>query len=882
MRRLIIAIIFFLVTISVLGKDYSGKNLLFLGTSVESLGKGGTGVTNDGVDLLFINPASISYLERTAASMQYGNIVSDYYNPEGAIAIPSSYANFGLGLKYINIEDGLDITSGYYGTFAAAKPFSDNLEGGLSLNILYGSEEEGGLLYIGAGIGFIFKVPYVKTLGSGFGLFSPKIAFSINAGLPLDEKTGTANMNSVILGYSFDFYKNKNFILSFENEVTALNYYKGFPVKFGIEALIKDHFVVRTGFVVPDDLEFGTFTSGVGYIHDFSKGNVEINYSLVHHKDSNFVHYAGVKFEIGELDRTPPETAIKTDYKYISPNYDGNNDYVNIDLEVRDRSRIKGWTLQIHNSKGELVREYKVSEREVNKSLTPTEFIKKIFSRKESMVVPEKVLWDGADSNGNVVPDGEYTYSFAAWDERNNYSLKKEGTVYVDNSSPEIDIKAESLLFSPNGDKSKDVLKITQEVKSEEGDVWEAAFVDSNGKIVKKYTWKHGEVPSEITWDGTDSSGKEAPEGLYTYYVTCTDKANNSDRKVIKEITLTRQYQTIDIKSGSEYISADLNSNLSFNIELSDGTGLQYWIAVIYDKEGEPVRTVKGEKNLPDTINWNFKNDDGKYVGDGEYFYKITAYFDSGNKPASFKKKIIVDSTKPDVEFDFSPGLFSPDDDGENDILNIEVKAKDDYGINEWVIIITNPTGFEFKRFSGTGTPPDLIKWDGIGDNKELVESATDYRVKYIVTDNSGNTSVKDNIKLPIDVLVVVTDRGLKIKISNIEFAFGSAKIIGNGKRILNRVAQILKKYDKYDIVIEGHTDDIGKEDYNLKLSEARARAVYEYLISRGIKKERLKFRGMGETMPYIQNVDNESRRKNRRVEFILIKPDEGDNSDEK
>ena len=102
--------------------------------------------------------------------------------------------------------------------------------------------------------------------------------------------------------------------------------------------------------------------------------------------------------------------------------------------------------------------------------------------------------------------------------------------------------------------------------------------------------------------------------------------------------------------------------------------------------------------------------------------------------------------------------------------------------------------------------------------------------------------------------------------------AFDSADLKKQGKKILDRVYEILQKYERYDIIIEGHTDDIGKEDYNLGLSERRAKSVMDYLVSSGMNRGRLQFVGMGETVPLYPNKNDENRRRNRRVEFLLIK----------
>jgi outer membrane protein OmpA-like peptidoglycan-associated protein len=73
-------------------------------------------------------------------------------------------------------------------------------------------------------------------------------------------------------------------------------------------------------------------------------------------------------------------------------------------------------------------------------------------------------------------------------------------------------------------------------------------------------------------------------------------------------------------------------------------------------------------------------------------------------------------------------------------------------------------------------------------------------------------------------------------------------------------------------VIIEGHTDDTGNEEHNLELSENRAKSVMNYLAGRGIPVKRLSFLGMGETTPLYPNTSDENRRRNRRVDFLLLK----------
>ncbi|MCP4726566.1 MAG: OmpA family protein [bacterium] len=742
---------------------------------------------------------------------------------------------------------------------------------GASVNLFFGSDSTDDLSYTGLSIGSIYRLGFKKNIGKGFKINKPQVGLSVNAGIPAGENDEYSNFNQLTLGYSFLFYSAKIYDLSFFNDISAINGYDDFPLKFGIESLIKKNYIVRAGFTAPQSYEYGDYTLGLGYRFRTDYLDGDINYSLVHYSEKNFVHYIGANLRYGELDRIPPETGIESTEKYISPNYDGKKDFLFFKPMVKDDSRITGWKLQILNSRDEVVREYRISERDIEKGLSLKRFFKKVWQKKESMVVPETILWDGIDSNGKGIPDGKYTYSFIAWDERDNISAAKKGIINVDNTSPQVKLTS-GVLFSPNGDGHKDKLRITLDVVSSPDDEWMASFLNTRGEPLRSYKWKGSSVPKSVVWDGKDDKGKNAPEGVYSFFILSIDKAGNSASAVKKGISLTREYEVADITCSQEYFSYKLHKNIKFFLNLSKTAGLQNWKISVEDDDGEKLKEISGDKELIKFVQWDVLDSDGEKLDDGKYFFKLSTSFKSGNTPSSFVKELIIDSSSPEVSLSYSPDLFSPDGDGENDILTLNPEASDNTGINDWNLEIYAPSGNPFKSYRGTSSPAKEIKWDGIGKNNELVESAADYFIELAVTDFAGNSSKSERIKLPIDVLVVVTERGLKIRISNIEFAFDRAELTIKAHPILNRVAEILVKYHSYNVMIEGHTDDIGEEEYNLKLSELRAKEVMDYLVSEGIDEERLSFRGMGETTPFLPNKGAESRRRNRRVEFLLLK----------
>lgn len=116
-------------------------------------------------------------------------------------------------------------------------------------------------------------------------------------------------------------------------------------------------------------------------------------------------------------------------------------------------------------------------------------------------------------------------------------------------------------------------------------------------------------------------------------------------------------------------------------------------------------------------------------------------------------------------------------------------------------------------------------------------------------------------------------DDSLKIDVSNeVSFDFDSARLKPAFLPTLDKVANVLSRYDRSVVHVIGHTDSTGSESYNQQLSERRAHSVVDYLAAHGVDPHRLRTEGRGETEPRDTNATEAGRQLNRRVE-ILIKP---------
>jgi outer membrane protein OmpA-like peptidoglycan-associated protein len=100
-------------------------------------------------------------------------------------------------------------------------------------------------------------------------------------------------------------------------------------------------------------------------------------------------------------------------------------------------------------------------------------------------------------------------------------------------------------------------------------------------------------------------------------------------------------------------------------------------------------------------------------------------------------------------------------------------------------------------------------------------------------------------------------------------FEFNQARLTSEGRAKVDEAVRVLRDHQGLRVSVEGHTDSVGTDTYNQRLSERRAQAVADHMIDRGIAAGRLEVRGFGETRPVADNTTAAGRARNRRVEII-------------
>lgn len=572
---------------------------------------------------------------------------------------------------------------------------------------------------------------------------------------------------------------------------------------------------------------------------------------------------------------------------YISPaNQDNVQDNLAIPINaaIRRGGFPKGYALYVYDDIGNTVRT--ISERD------PVKWW--FLLKKNPVSIPELILWDGRDDAGNFVSDGKYIFEIRIWDERHNASSGKRKTVVVDNTPPFSMVSLPVRSFRPNGDGNMDTLLIKQWESSSQT-WWVGGFYSESDEAFEKrlrnFVWS-GRI-QDFEWDGRDDRGNILPDGRYTYRLSSTDRAGNTFSTVEKGIVLDTKPANILVYVGDNGFSPNndgFKDTMTINLRASDVLGIKNWELSIYTVSGEKRRTYSGTGRFPAFIDWDGRGDRGTIL-EGAYSAAFSIDYERGHQlQARTQDTFVLDISPPEIEISASPIPFAPDTDGQKSTLEVATRVTDPSGLSMWRMDILDPRGSLFLTRVGVGNPPERFIWDGRSDRGELVQSASDYTILVSVTDQYGN-SARKNYTLPVDILVFREGDKLKIIISSIHFKSYSADYLdlepalrSKNLETIELLAQTLKRYPEYNIVIEGHAVallwDRPERERNreqtetlLPLSRERAEAIKKALVALGLEPSRITTLGYGGLHPVVPHRDLDNRWKNRRVEFILVKP---------
>jgi uncharacterized repeat protein (TIGR01451 family) len=181
-----------------------------------------------------------------------------------------------------------------------------------------------------------------------------------------------------------------------------------------------------------------------------------------------------------------------------------------------------------------------------------------------------------------------------------------------------------------------------------------------------------------------------------------------------------------------------------------------------------------------------------------------------------------------------------------------------------WSLAVLDAGGGAVRTLAGQGAPPPVILWDGRAEDGRTVDGGAVYRYRIEVA-HADNSVAAGGIR----DFAVNRVSAVYLNLTGSAFLSGSDVLSAKARKALREVAEVLGKRPEERVLVEGHTDDVGTEEYNMDLSRRRAHAAAEYLVKEcGIPADRFDVLWYGESRPMAPNDTPEGRELNRRVEL--------------
>lgn len=316
--------------------------------------------------------------------------------------------------------------------------------------------------------------------------------------------------------------------------------------------------------------------------------------------------------------------------------------------------------------------------------------------------------------------------------------------------------------ISPNDDGIQDKatidFKVTVYVKSEEGYVPEYGITisDPGGEVIRQVVEREESdvgwflrlfrsfqaftLERSISWDGTDEDGNLVADGAYAADLWIVGASDRRTELELGDFVVDTTPPGVTVTEPDPLIfSPNGDGNLDdITISQTDGTVEDLWAAEIRSESGDVVKSYTWQNASPETIVWEGLNDSGELVDDGLYTYTISATDRAGNSFSYSIESIELDTTETPVSIDIDTLFISPNGDGAQDTVTIDIGEEYEEGIVQWRLTINDVRGKAVRTYGGTSAPPDDIVFDGQNDAGAVVSDG-EYLAVYSLEYRHGN-----------------------------------------------------------------------------------------------------------------------------------------------
>lgn len=777
MKKKIYIFVFILLNAKAFSKSLppAGQSFYWGRSGGEPHSLGYTGVSElSGLEGSSYNSASLANIKRIAHATTIGGFGTPELFGDLQMAFPSDYGIFAFDIFFNRYKhNGINPLVGF--DFRWAKPLSHNLFWGSGFHFHHIQLQQQKDFSLALDSGIIYQK---FTKEKKFGFLDPSIGFSLRGvGKPSLLKGHVPMFPfTASVGGGSSFIKLPKYQLRMLSDIHVGFTPMNFGWSIGLQQRLFDVVLLNMGYNLATSkigiYNSGAFHFGFGFLvkvpnrknqNKYERAPADVDIKLLYTISQNhyegksqWSHFLRLDMAWGYYDDKPPNAMARSEDMYFSPNYDNQKDFFEIKLQAKDNVRINRWQLKIIDKENNVVQVWKSLDPLAIKKLTFKKFFSQIAAKKIEAEVPSKIIWDGQNKNGRRVGDGEYYYVFQVWDDNDNFFETGKQKIILDNTVPRFEAYAGYQIFSPNGDKAKDILEINFLARDySQTDQTYITILNKSEREVKSFFYE-GIPPEIIVWDGKDNQEKIVPAGIYSIVLKSQDFAGNHFQQEIKNIHVVTDYEEVFTKSSLPVFSPNQDGYFDFTeitTKVTSQKGLENW-KILIGNENTQTRTFEGKKSLPNKIIWDGKDNNGILFSDGIYSITTQLYYDSGNFPLSPKSFVEVDTTSPQVEITKPKNLFfSPNEDGHLDVINFRqtIKGKKDDRVE--ILFLNENNQIVLKKDYTVKTVPSIFTWDGKDQNNKKLPQGY-YTYKVVATDSVQNSSSKtiENILLKTDV----------------------------------------------------------------------------------------------------------------------------------
>jgi flagellar hook assembly protein FlgD len=749
-----------------------------------------------------LNPAASAAQQRSVLDANYAAILG-MGDEKGwghsfnvGMTVPKPYGVWSASAHFLSIPD--DLSSMPLGTTfsvngSLAKDLYPNLYAGLGVRFVLG--EDWGLT---ADIGIINKigdVAFFKNFQWGAS-FSGIGRSYVPDGLGAAGATATAfpSPYTLTVGGKGDLVQTDKFRAGASLDLSFPTF-QNLLVNIGLEGSFKEIVTLRTGWTLnAHELNNGpaALIPSIGIFAKFElnrktdesfiskqgwdKSEIRPSVAVKPLYDGIYAYSAGVTIPLGVVDKDAPVVSLaypETPWGayYISPNADGKNDELDLPLTIKERRYLSSYTMTVYRGDASKaaapvdasapagsVTEGQEARVIGNKVSLPNagglkDFWNRVVYVKKGIPVPDKLVWNGFTDAGVPAPDGRYTLVVEAVDDNGNKGYSKTYDVFIDSTPPKADLSspkdAADLIFSPDGDGSKDTLVLRQSGSSE--DLWTARALDASGKAIRTQKY-NASAPADFVWDGKDDAGSVVPDGVYSYSLDSTDRAGNTIARRVDNIVINTQQPPISVAIDQSAFSPNgdgVKDAVTLMPNVPVRAGIASWrIAVLDEAKAERwSSTGTDAASLPERAVFEGRDSSGKTLPEGNYRAFLEVKYVNGYTPSATSPLFLLDVTPPTAKVQAEHPAFNPAGSSDQNHAVISASASKEAS---WTGEVKDAGGKLVRAWSFLGEPDDKIEWDGRDESGKIVPDGR-YVFRLSTTDRAGNPGSSSATDLRVD-----------------------------------------------------------------------------------------------------------------------------------